>query len=441
MVPTYAPGLPLMMAAAVRVAGVCGPYLVVPLFAALLVWLTFLWGRRTAGPAAGLIAAIIVLTSPVVLFQTLWPMSDIPAAALWTGAAVAALTASRRGALGTGLLTAAGLLVRPNLPIVALVPIAQVAFGGRGRERLIRLALSAAPVAVAAVFIAFLNATWYGAPLNSGYGGLQELYSRENVWPNVTRYSRWLWQSQSGWVVTAAIPLFLRSTRVSAPIRLAYLLTATTVISYLAYFPFNDWWYLRFMLPAAGAVAVLMATGIVAIARQLPPLWGRAAAFFVMLAILIHTTKFSAHHALFVIQSNERRYVDVGAFVARSVPDNAVVFTMQHSGSVRFYGGRMSLRYDFMDRDWSPKALGELEGLGYHPFLVIDDWEAPEVRKAFQLPPESALPWRLMARLESQGGVSVFDMSSSSPPAPPVSIDAGRQPWCLAPQPMVLRRR
>jgi len=107
MVPSYAPGLPLMMAAALLIGGACGPFLVVPLCAALTVWLTFLLGRRTGGPWAGILAAMFVVTSPIVLFQSLWPMTDVPAAALWTGAVLSALGGSRRSALTTGLWTAA----------------------------------------------------------------------------------------------------------------------------------------------------------------------------------------------------------------------------------------------------------------------------------------------------------------------------------------------
>ena len=108
IVPTYAPGLPLIMAATTFIAGACGPFLVVPLCAALVVWLTFRLGRRTGGVPAGLLSAIFVATSPVVVFQTIWPMSDIPAAALWTGATLAALGDRRRGALASGLCAAVG---------------------------------------------------------------------------------------------------------------------------------------------------------------------------------------------------------------------------------------------------------------------------------------------------------------------------------------------
>ena len=83
------------MALALAVFGACGPFLVSPVFAALFVWLTFRLGTRAGGPTAGLVAALLVSTSPVVLFQTVWPMSDVPAAAVWTGAALVALGFAR----------------------------------------------------------------------------------------------------------------------------------------------------------------------------------------------------------------------------------------------------------------------------------------------------------------------------------------------------------
>ena len=52
-------------------------------------------------------------------------MSDVPAGALWTAAAVAALGDSRRSAALSGLAAAAGLLVRPNLVLLTLVPFGQ----------------------------------------------------------------------------------------------------------------------------------------------------------------------------------------------------------------------------------------------------------------------------------------------------------------------------
>jgi hypothetical protein len=440
MVPTYAPGLPLIMAAALTL-GACGPYLVVPVFAALLVWLTFVWGRRVAGPLAGLIAALFILTSPTVVFQTLWPMSDVPSGAMWTAAAIAATTGTRRSAVAAGLLTAVALLIRPNLPLVALVIVFEVALTARGWERWIRLAAAAVPVAIVAMLVAVLNTAWFGAPGNSGYGPPRDLYSLASIMPNLARYPVWLWQSQTAWVLTALLPLVPAIVRgvPRAPVRMAYLLTAATALSYLAYIPFEEWWYLRFMLPAAGAFTVLMATGIIGVARRLPREWGLAFAAVAVMSVVLHATSFTSDRSVFGIRGAERRYALVGDFISRSLPDSALVFTMQHSGAVRFYGGRLSLRYDNLDSEWVQDGPAELERLGYHPYLVIDDWETPEVKKRFQLKADAPLPWTPIARYDDYGGVTVFDMAAHPAAQQPVLIVDRGVPLYQAPRSVVLK--
>ena len=93
IVPSYAPGLPLLMALAERLAGACGPYYVVPLLGGLCVWCCYLLGRRAASAAAGACAAVLLACSPAFLFHLVAPMSDVPAAAFWC----AALYLSSRG--------------------------------------------------------------------------------------------------------------------------------------------------------------------------------------------------------------------------------------------------------------------------------------------------------------------------------------------------------
>jgi hypothetical protein len=128
--------------------------------------------------------------------------------------------------------------------------------------------------------------------------------------------------------------------------------------------------------------------------------------------------------------------------VSHALPDNALVFTSQYSGGIRFYGGRLTLRFDFLDREWTDKDASELERLGYHPYLVIDDWEAPYVREQFHLPPDSALPWTLVARLQARGNlVSVYDLSAHPGRVTPVVIQSGVEPLCLAPRELVLTAR
>src|SRR5262249_45959555 len=112
-VPIYAPGLPLLMAAAQALAGFCAAFAVVPLCGGLTIWLTFSLGRRIfQEPAIALGGAVLVAASPVFLYQLMNAMSDVPVTAAWTLALV--LAASRRP-FGSGLAMAATIAIRPNL--------------------------------------------------------------------------------------------------------------------------------------------------------------------------------------------------------------------------------------------------------------------------------------------------------------------------------------
>src|SRR4029079_19639297 len=113
LVSTYPPGLPLVMAFAQRLAGREAVYAVVPLFGGLTVWMTYLIGVRVADGRTGLVAALVVTFSPLFMFHTFEPMSDIPATAWWTAAWAMALAPGRWSAFGAGVSVAAAVLTRP----------------------------------------------------------------------------------------------------------------------------------------------------------------------------------------------------------------------------------------------------------------------------------------------------------------------------------------
>jgi hypothetical protein len=436
MVPTYAPGLPLLMAAGVVVSGEYGPFMVTPICAVLLVWFTFVLGRRAAGPLAGLAAAIVVAVAPVVLFQSLSPMSDVPAGAFWTAALVASLGGSRRHAIAGGVCTAIGLLIRPNVLPLAIVPFLATATSATGRERWIRLALFTLPVLPVPLTVAALNTAWYGSPANSGYGAARDLYQAENIWPNVKLYASWFRESESLWTLVGLLSLVPVTWRlVDRRVLVFCLLTmAATFLCYVAYAPFEVWWYLRFLLPAAGATAVVIASGLVALARTMKSPLGRVAAGATLWMLVGSAISFAWAAGVFGgLRAGERRYIDVGEFVAGALPTNAAVISGQHSGSLRYYGGRMTLRFDFMDKEWASRAPAEIERAGFHPYLMLDDFELPQFRWQFGLAPDSRLPWPIVARMRELGGMTIWDLAAAPATTQPVALAPGSQHLCAAP--------
>ncbi len=435
-VPSYAPGLPLIMAATTAVVGPCGPFVVTPVFAGALVLVTFLLGRKAGGATVGALSALLVAASPVVVFQSLWPMTDVPVAALWTAAAVLALRDSRASDLSAGVLAGMAMLVRPQL---WFVPPAFVLFLLLGEQRvrlgLVRAAAFCAPVAAAIAAIAITNSLWYGGALRSGYGTMGELYSWSSVWPNLQRYPSWLLRSHSALVLLSVVPLvgYRRWGARAGALCLMFLLVAATWLCYLAYAPFEEWWYLRFMLPAIPATLILAVLGIRAIARALPEPWGRAAAIALVLLMLFTQIRFTrAQQMLGPLRDGEQRYEEVGRYLKDALPKNAIVLSIQHSGSARFYSGLPTIRYDLVDKAWIPRAGEALASAGYKPYAVFEDWELPQVRELLGIAPGAPLPWTLIARMREPVGVSVFVMAPGTA-AIPVAISIGPRRECTAP--------
>jgi len=445
IVPSYPPGLPLLMAIGILIADPIGPYLVVPLSAALFVWATFVLARRIAGPAAGIAATALAATSPIALFMALSPMSDVPAAAIWTGALAAAIGDRRRDAILAGVCAALGILVRPNLAPLALVPLifrlkaeATTAdpVASAFRRNVQRAVLYCALWLPAAAGIGVLNTYWYGSPFLSGYGDPHALYSFGNIRPNLQHYLAWLVQSQSIWIAVAGVTLgsLARRSTARAPMALAWLFVIVTLLLYLPYERYEHWWYLRFLLPGMGALFALIAAGLVTLARVVPRPWGHAAACAIFATIVWHSTSFAIAQRMWgPFEESEHKYADVGVFIAQRLPSNAVFFAMQHSGSIRYYGGRHTLRYDLLDADAARRGPGELERMGLHPYLAIEDAEAMDVRKVFGVPADRLLPWPYVARLNRFGGVSIFDLAAHPSGEAPVPIEPGpagiRAPW------------
>jgi hypothetical protein len=437
MVPICAPGLPLIMAAAL-IVGPCGPFLVIPLCGMLFVWCTYRLGARAGGPTTGAVAAIVAATSPVVLHQNLLPMSDVPAAASWTAALMLSFGPRWRDTAAAGVFAAVGLLIRPNLPPLAAVLLLEVVLANRGRQWWRRGVVFGTPLVVVAVGIALLNTYWYGAPSNSGYGAASELYGWENVWPNMKLYGSWLLQSESPGVFVALIPLSVTLARGidRAVIRGCVLMSVASFACYVSYYQFDVWWYLRFLLPAGGAFAVLIAAGFTAIARVMRRPYGYAAVA-AGLAVFVHTRlAFAEAREIFgSIKHVERRYIDIGEYVLQSLPENAAIFSMQHSGGLRFYGGRLTLRYDWVQKAWAEDVVAAVERAGFHPYLIIDSWETPLVVQQWGLPPRRPLPWPIIAQMTLHE-ITVYDLATHPEPTAPVRVEAGRGRWCAAMHPL-----
>jgi hypothetical protein len=417
VVPICPSGYPLMMAAARAMAGRAGMFWVVPLMGGLAVWLAFVLARRIGGPPAGLIAAGLLASSPIFLYQIVQPMSDVPAAAVWLLALVlGSRAAARPGWLFevlSGTAAGAALVVRPNLlPLAAVVAlwIATARTDWRGRVlALVSFGIGALPFVL--LVMAVQNAM-YGGPLKSGYGDLGAIFATDHVWPNLRRYPAWLLQTQTPIVLLALAAPWIAEQRRACWWLLAF--AAATLACYLPYVVFDAWWYLRFLLPAVAVIVTLTAVAAAGLVERLPAVW-RAPTLALgcgLLAILY--IDIAAHRQAFELQALESRYRVAGEYVAARLPADAAVVTVHQSGSVRFYSGRQTLVWAEVDPQSLDRALDYLRSRGYRPYLLFERWEEPAFRKRFD--GKSAigtLDWPPIAEIDRE--VRIYDPADRAP--------------------------
>jgi hypothetical protein len=371
-VPLCAAGLAVTMAAAMRIAGDAAIFAVVPLMGILAVWSTWLLGRRFGNALTGASSALLVACSPTFLYQLVQPMSDVPAAALWTAALATALGPEQDGrsffrGLAAGLLTGFAIMMRPNLAPLAIIP---VLLAWPSRAAAVAVAAGVMP-AVAAVGI--LQAAVYGSPLRSGYGDLGHLFSAGYVVTNLVNYPAWL-----AFAHTPVLALGLLAPLVAARRRVAWALcafVAGTLALYLPYVPFTDWWYTRFLLPALPVLIVLTMTVVDRAATRLPRRAGLAGLIAVTIALGGYWLRRADELAVFRLKGLEQKYVELGRVASSRLPHNAIVLAAQPAGSLRYYAHLPTLSWDAIDPAWLDRVLAECRTRGLTPYLAVESWE------------------------------------------------------------------
>ncbi|HEY3383943.1 MAG TPA: glycosyltransferase family 39 protein [Vicinamibacterales bacterium] len=406
VVPIYSPGLPLLMALGKLLAGPTGLFMVVPLLGGLAVWLTYRFGAHLVDHEVALAAAALLATSPAFLNQLMWPMSDVPVTAWWMLVLLLVLGGARRRFLYAGLAASVALLIRPNLvPIAAVVALAAacsthaavpatLSSSSRApvRDRVVSIALFVLGTLPGVLMIAALDWYWHGGPLQSGYAPFDQLYKLRFGPENLVHYAGWLWDTQTPLVLLAPIAFFLPgvlpvwdrhpSAAVSPRVLLAGVMVAVAAC-YVFYVPFGHWSFVRFLLPAYPAMLIASVATLAWVLRPLPARSRSLVIVLVTLAVMGFQVKVAADRFVFLIGAEEQRAVLAAHRVAVSTPPNAMILSMQHSGSLRYYSGRKTIRWDFLMARDLDAAVAAIRARGYRPYIALDAWERPRFEERF----------------------------------------------------------
>lgn len=405
--PKYPPGLPLLMAplAATSERAI---YLLVPLCGVLAVWLIYRLGVEIGDPLAGGIAAMLLSASPTFLYQLVQPMSDVPGAACWLGALALASRRTPLAAGAAGIVSALAIAIRPNLAPLAVV-IAGVTVCGGGTSRWRHGAIFAAGLLPGIVALGWVQSVRYGSALSSGYGTIEDGFGAANILPNLSRYPRWVTATHTPFIwLSVLAPVWIGRNCTRPPVAwTAVLLSAAIWAAYMPYVPFgpDEWFYTRFLLPAIACMLLFATAVALSGVRRLPPAFRGFVACVIVLTLLGTSLASRRAGTAFDLHLQESKYPAAGEFVRARLPGAAFILAGQHSGSLRYYAHRPTLRWDVLGQGDLDDALAGLRAEGFEPFAVLDADEDAAFRVKFAGQVAKLVP------LASLGATRIFGFS------------------------------
>ena len=244
-----------------------------------------------------------------------------------------------------------------------------------------------------ALLVLWLNNALYGGPFRTGYGHLDQLFGVGAVSVNAVQYVSWLVETHTLFPLLAFAAPFAAGRSRRPDVALALGLIAATWGVYLLYTPFDDWSYLRFLLPAIALMIVLASVVAVHVVAQAADAWssrfgwaadGQALIVAAITAVLAIFCVRTADDCLaFNLRFLELRYRSAGLVVRDRLPDAAVVLSVWDSGAVRFHGRKEALAWAALDPAWLDRSLSWLEAHGHTPYILLESWEEPAFRTRF----------------------------------------------------------
>jgi hypothetical protein len=162
---------------------------------------------------------------------------------------------------------------------------------------------------------------------------------------------------------------------------------------YLVYAPsFEDWEILRFLLPGLPFVFVVCAKGIVAIGRAGSHPAGAYLVATIAIILAAGSYAFLQRQRVFDLAVQEQRYRLVGEWFGAHTPPQAVAISSLHSGSLRIYAGRSTVRAELLPDGSLVDTVGALERAGYVPYLALEQGdEFEEFNRRFHPLSDAAL--------------------------------------------------
>ena len=374
-VPTYPPGLPLHLAAAVLLVGLGRAPVAVNVAAwAALVVLVYRLGRLLAAPRSWCaVAALTLALFPVTVLQSVRVMSDVLASAWCAAAMCFALKGRTRAAYAVASGASFGIAVLARPTDALLAPALALALGG-SPAALLAAGAGASPLLAG---LGLYNLVEYGRIAATGYTGIAPLVALANVPGGLLHFGRWL-------AVFLGIPaLLLVGVGMLRAVRgdrrqIVLLAWAGAIVGFYTMYEQSvyGWWRLRFILPALPALilsALLAGRDLRALAVSRPVF--RRLVATTLAAGLLWALGASAYwdvsRRVWEVGRSEETYPRCVAWAERQLPAGAAILAMQTSGALYFYGRSPIVRYDLMDEPTYVRFLADARGSGIPLYALL----------------------------------------------------------------------
>ncbi|MGE3843951.1 MAG: hypothetical protein AB7I50_20445 [Vicinamibacterales bacterium] len=238
-----------------------------------------------------------------------------------------------------------------------------------------RLAFALPLTLVVGMFVgglAAVNHALYGTWWDSGYGATSDLFSLGRLGVNLWTYSRWVTEVHGHWL-WVALALALVLMRRELAMWQSLIVAAAAAAPYLLYFTWDDWEASRFVLPTLALLLVLTARGLMVWSGQARSVLARNLAAALLVLVFANTAQsFLRQHGVYGYWRSEAKYPQLGDWVATHTPAAAVVIAGLHSGSLRYYARRETLRWDEMPPSGLVATVEALSRAHYDIFVALD---------------------------------------------------------------------
>jgi hypothetical protein len=421
IVPVYPVGLPALMAVATLVAGPEGVFHVAPLMGVIGLLLVYAIARVWFDPLTSCLAVAWVAWNPVYIAYARQPMSDVPATA-WALAAIWLVVRNPAWPLAAGLAAGLAFLTRPALVAAMLAVGAGLGIGARHQSGIGALGIETARtdgagngawphftnyvsrwkellrygsfLAVAVLLQMLLHWRLYGHPLQTGYGAPATLFAPGRLPANLHVFGAWTYHVH-GALWLAAMVSGLWYVRASVPRVGALVIACAVSAPYLLYFEFDHWETLRFVLLGLVCLTIVAAGGVTTGLRRVCPAWLVTAAVIACgAAFAIQSNRWLDRQGTWRLEDAEARYPLAAAWIAQVTPPDAMVLAGQHSGSIRYYANRFTLRWDVLSSEALIPTLKHLNAQGIDAYAAFEGAELGRFHERFRdvLPQIDQLP-------------------------------------------------